>query len=98
MNRHDGKAKLVEDFKPLYSKNARFHFASIDVDGTCEVHRTNRELHPVTSVAREIKCKGQEYRTQKQFHKRRESRQIDDEGAGSCGSEPTVGFVAAEQK
>ena len=50
------------------------------------------------SVAREIKCKGQECRTQEQFHKRRESEQIDDEGVGSCGSKPTVGFVAAEQK
>ena len=58
MNRHDGKAKLVEDFKPLYSKLPDSTLRQLMLTELVQVHRTNRGLHPVTAVARKIKCKG----------------------------------------
>ena len=98
MNRHDGKAKLVEDFKPLYSKLPDSTLRQlmltelVQYTGLTEGFILSRLLQEKSNA----RDKNVEHRSSS--IKRRESGQIDDEGAGSCGSKPTVGFVAAEQK
>ena len=98
MNRHDGKAKLVEDFKPLYSRMPNSTLRQLMLTelakytGLTEGFILSRLLQEKSNV----RDKNIEHRSSSINDENQE--QIDDEGAGSCGSEPTVGFVADRTK